>query len=257
MPHERAQEWRKLSEPAIDPASWRVLLEGTAHAMGGDTSVVNVSHVMRLAGSIAWPMKEGRTVEITSIAPPEEGRQASYTFEHLAMVFPPVHGAKQDDGIKRSTNILGFADKVEDGRERYMLRTIAACLIQFIGEKGRAPTAAELADVSWPQYQRNVDFSRPRRRFDEFATKCAYTMARFHAGQIRGCETIEKTAELYRQRQQARAGQERAAEPPPQQGNAPRAPSIPWTSGPSSILRPCRAACCRQQSRTSRSTGAG
>jgi Protein of unknown function (DUF3987) len=37
------------------------------------------------------------------------------------------------------------------------------------------------------------------------------TSARFLAGRIRGCETIEKTAELYRQRQQARAGQEEQA----------------------------------------------
>ena len=118
MPHERAQEWRRLTEPATDPAAWRALLEGMAHAMGGDTSVVNPSHVMRLAGSIAWPMKEGRTVEMTSIAPPEEGGQASYTFEHLSAVFPPVHGAKQDDGVKRRTNTFGFDGTVEDGRER-------------------------------------------------------------------------------------------------------------------------------------------
>ena len=98
-----------------------------------------------------------------------------------------------------------------DGRERYMLRTIGACLIQFVGETGKAPTAQELFDLAWPQYERNVDFSRPGRRADEFAAKCAYTVSRFHAGKIRGCETIEKTAELYRQRQQARAGQEEQA----------------------------------------------
>ena len=37
VPHERAQEWRRLTEPATDPAAWRALLEGMAHAMGGDT----------------------------------------------------------------------------------------------------------------------------------------------------------------------------------------------------------------------------
>ena len=98
-----------------------------------------------------------------------------------------------------------------DGRERYMLRTIGACLIEFVGETGKAPTAQELFDLAWPQYERNVDFSRPGRGADEFAAKCAYTVTRFHAGKIGGCETIEKTAELYRQRQQARAGQEEQA----------------------------------------------
>ena len=92
-----------------------------------------------------------------------------------------------------------------------MLRTIGACLIEFVGETGKAPTARELFDLAWPQYERNVDFSRPGRGFDEFAAKCAYSVARFNAGKIRGCETIEKTAELYRQRQQARTGQEEQA----------------------------------------------
>ena len=57
-PHERAQEWRRLTEAVTDPAAWRALLKGMAHALGGDTSVVDPSHVMRLAGSIAWPMKK-------------------------------------------------------------------------------------------------------------------------------------------------------------------------------------------------------
>ena len=246
-PHERAQEWRRLTEPATDPAAWRALLEGMAHAMGGDTSVVNPSHVMRLAGSIAWPMKEGRKVEMTLIAPPEEGGQASYTFEHLSAVFPPVHGAggsaATGDGVKRSKNAFGFDGRVEDGRERYMLKTICAVLIEIVGTTGAAPTAQELFDLAWPQYERCTDFSRAGRGRDEFAEKCAYTVSRFLAGKIRGCETIEKTAELYRQRQTSArraggAGQTRRS--------CRETQPTPWTSGASSIRRPCRAACCRR-----------
>ena len=141
--------------------------------------------------------------------------QASYTYEHLAAVFPPpptaAEGVTPPDGIVYSTNTFGLDDKVADGRERYMLRTIGACLIEFVGETGKAPTARELFDLAWPQYERNVDFSRPGRGADEFAAKCAYSVARFNASKIRGCETIEKTAELYRQRQQARTGQEEQA----------------------------------------------
>ena len=224
MPHERAQEWRRLTEPATDPAAWRALLEGMAHAMGGDSSVVNPSHVMRLAGSIAWPMKEGRTVEMTLIAPPEEGGQASYTFEHLSAVFPPVHGAGGSavtgDGVKRSKNAFGFDDRVEDGREKYMLKTICAVLIEIVGTTGAAPTAQELLDAAWPQYERCTDLYRAGRGRDEFAEKCAYTVNRFLAGKIRGCKTIEETIELYRRRQ-ARAGQKQAGagqagKPPPE-----------------------------------------
>jgi Protein of unknown function (DUF3987) len=215
-PHTRAQIWWRLSEPITDPRLAEALLKGMAHALGGDTSVTDPPRVMRLAGTIAWPVKAGRKPELTAIVPLKNPGQASYTYEHLAAVFPPApaadaEGVTPPDGVKCSTNAFGFDGKVVDGRERYMLRTISACLIEFVGETGKAPTARELFDLAWPQYDRNVDFSRPGRRADEFADKCAYAVGRFLAGKIRGCETIEKTAELYRQRQQARAGQEEQA----------------------------------------------
>ena len=215
-PHLRAQTWWRLSEPITDPKLAEALLKGMAHALGGDSSVTDSPRVMRLAGTIAWPVKAGRKLEMTAIVPLKNPGQASYMYEHLAAEFPPApaagtEGVLPPDGVAYSTNTFGFDDKVADGRARYMLRTISACLIQFVGETGKAPTAQELFDLAWPQYERNVDFSRAGRGADEFTAKCAYTMERFLAGKIRGCETIEKTAELYRQRQQARVGQEEQA----------------------------------------------
>ena len=47
------------------------------------------------------------------------------------MLGPPhIHSPLQ----WRRTNAFGMEDKVEDGRERYMLKTAAAVLIQLIGE---------------------------------------------------------------------------------------------------------------------------
>ena len=60
-------------------------------------------------------------------------------------------------------------EKVEDGRERYMVKTISAVLIQLIGETGKAPTAQELFDASWDQYERGTDFTRPGRGKKEYA----------------------------------------------------------------------------------------
>ena len=88
-PHLRAQPWWRLSEPITDKAVSQALLKGMAHAMGGDTSVTDPPRVMRLAGSIAWPTKHGRTVEMTQVVPLKNPGQASYTYEHLAAVFPP------------------------------------------------------------------------------------------------------------------------------------------------------------------------
>jgi hypothetical protein len=210
-PHTRAQMWWRLDEPIIDQKISEALLRGMAAALGGDSSVTDPPRVMRLAGSIAWPVKPDRKIELTSIAPLKEPGQPVYTVGHLARLFPPVHNAaadcvrfQDDDGVTRGTSAFGMEDKVEDGRERYMVKTINAVLIQLIGETGKAPTAQELFDTSWEQYQRGTDFTRPGRGQKEYAAKCVYTVKRFHEGKIRGCETIEIVQARYREKQQAR-----------------------------------------------------
>jgi len=209
-PHTRTQMWWRLSEPITDQAASQALLKGMASVMHGDSTVTDPPRVMRLAGTIAWPVKPGRKTELTAISPLKEPGQAVYSVEHLARVFPPVvdaevAGVVLPDGVVRPTNTLGLPGKIADGRERYMTRTIGACLIEYIGETGAVPTAQELFDVAWPQFERNVDFRRPGRGSDEFAIKCKYTVVRFERGKIKGCETVDKTIALYRERERARA----------------------------------------------------
>ena len=212
-PYVRAQMWWRLDEPITDFGLSEALLKGIAAALGGDPTVTNPSRVMRLAGTIAWPMKPDRKrPELTFIAPLREPGQPVYTVGHLCRLFPPVYGSDGDaagirfpdeDGVSRGTNAFGLGDKVEDGRERYMVKTINACLIQLVGEGGKAPGAQELFDAAWPQYARNTDFSRPGRGQQEFGRKVVYTLRRFAEGRIRGCETVEKVQNLYRQREHA------------------------------------------------------
>ena len=203
-PHTRAQLWWRLDEPITDPAAWPDLLRGMAKAMGGDSSVCNSGRVMRLAGTVAWPVKEGRTaVELTAIVPLQRPGQAAYSAGHLATVFPPVISSAPgaintgEIGVSRGTNSLGLLTKVEDGREKHMLKTIAALLLEYIGETGAVPDPQELFDISWPQYERGTDFTRSGRGKDEFARKCQYTIKRFERGEIRGLETVDKAVEEY------------------------------------------------------------
>lgn len=216
-PHKRAQLWWRLEHPATDHAHWESLLRGMAVAMDGDTTVTNPSRVMRLAGSIAWPVKEGRMVEITSIAPLKSPGQSCYAGEHLEYLFPPLAKTAQsvDTGtdVQRATNGLGLADKVSDGRERYMRDMIVAAMISYIGENGAAPSAQELFDESWPVYERKVDLSRSGRGKDEFAEKCRYAIQRFERGEIRGLETLEKAAEVAGRKKVARDARPTAPAP--------------------------------------------
>lgn len=211
-PHTRAQMWWRLDEPITDQTASEALLKGMAAVFGSD-NVSDPPRVMRLAGTIAWPVKPDRErPEKTFIAALREPGWAMYAYGHLAKVFPPVQSDIFEpgvrflpgrDGIVRSTNVFGFGDKVEDGRERYMTKTINACLIELVGETGRAPVVQQLFDLAWPQYANNTDFSRSGRGQKEFGHKVVYTLKRFAEGKIRGCETIEKVQALYRQRQQA------------------------------------------------------
>lgn len=207
-PHVRAQMWWKLEEPIANSDWWPNLLRGIMHKLNGDSTVTNPSRVMRLAGSIAWPVKGGRTVELTSIAPLREPGPSLYDVEHLAITFPPMaeiaHTATPT-ALTHTTNSLGLADKVMDGREAYMRDTIAACLVEYIGTTGAAPNAQELYDLAWPQYERKVDLTRAGRGPEEFAEKCAYTIKRFERGDIHGAETLEAAIAAYARKERARA----------------------------------------------------
>lgn len=87
-PHKRAQLWWRLDEPSNDPAAWRAHLERIGAHLAGDMSVCNPSRVMRLAGSIAWPVKQGRVVELTEIVPLKSPGLPVYRIEQILAAFP-------------------------------------------------------------------------------------------------------------------------------------------------------------------------
>lgn len=72
-PHARAQFWFRLQEPQRDPEACRKLNSVIADTLGGDGCVINVGRVMRLGGSIAWPRKKGRIIELTEFVLTEGG----------------------------------------------------------------------------------------------------------------------------------------------------------------------------------------
>ena len=92
-PHIRAQMLWRLEAPARDLELCRQQNAALAQALDGDPSVVNPSRVMRLGGSIAWPIKEGRVIERTEFLDFDDGRPKSYIAEQIAKAFPPVQAA--------------------------------------------------------------------------------------------------------------------------------------------------------------------
>ena len=67
VPHRREHWWWRLEEPVSDMAMVRAQVAALAAMFGGDPAVCNPGRIMRLAGSIAWPTKPGRVVEMVEI----------------------------------------------------------------------------------------------------------------------------------------------------------------------------------------------
>ena len=88
-PGPRQQLWWRLELPEYDPGQCRAQHRALAEILKGDTTVINASRVMRLAGTIAWPTKPGRVKELTEFVRFNDARARVYIKEQLARAFPP------------------------------------------------------------------------------------------------------------------------------------------------------------------------
>jgi AAA domain len=102
-PHVRAQMLWRLDTPERDPEICRRQNRALANALGGDPSVVNPGRVMRLGGSVAWPVKPDRIVERTEFLTFDDGRPRVYLPGQLARAFPPAPPESPDLDTRRDS----------------------------------------------------------------------------------------------------------------------------------------------------------
>lgn len=80
----RAQSFWPISEATSSEELIRRFNSNLAHHFGGDPMVVNPTRLMRMPGSIAWPVKAGRTKpELTELLWPTDKRQQRYPLHAL------------------------------------------------------------------------------------------------------------------------------------------------------------------------------
>src|SRR4051794_17790681 len=101
QPHVRAQLLWRQETPQRDPDRSRQQNLALALALGGDRSVVNPGRVLRLAGSLAWPVKPGRVLELTELRTFADGRPRIYLPGQLARAFPPASGSGTASGTDK------------------------------------------------------------------------------------------------------------------------------------------------------------
>jgi RecA-family ATPase len=215
-PHQRHQLWWRLTEAETSAERVSAAVNGISQIMAGDGTVSNPARVMRLAGTIAWDHKPGRTPELTKIVALKNSQQPkAYMAEHVERVFPPLFKLSQvkgqraspgpNVGVVREKNALGMdAGKVVDGREKHMTAVIMARLVDYCGQFGAEPTTEELFEHAWDAYERSTDLtSRPGRGRTEFLAKCQSTIRRFMQGKITGVPDLEAAVEAFRTRREA------------------------------------------------------
>lgn len=66
-PHTRGQLWWILETPLTDTRLSERIDRALMQRCGGDPKVPNPDRLMRLCGSVAWPLKDGRRLEMTGI----------------------------------------------------------------------------------------------------------------------------------------------------------------------------------------------
>lgn len=195
VPTRRAQMWWPLAEPVEDIDVLRSTLRGLAVKLGTDPKVCTGKQLMRLAGSLAWPKKDGRVLERTEIVHNEDAPRAFFV-DQLRSEFPPIERIEASGQISDITvapaGSLGLTEKVMDGREGYAFRLVRATLREFIGTTGSEPTADELYRVAAPVYLAKADQIRPGRGPDFLKQKCVEALRSFAEGAIPGMRSLDE-----------------------------------------------------------------
>jgi hypothetical protein len=153
-PHPRRQVYILTAQP-LPPDQARALNQRLAQAIGGDSQVVNPSRMMRLPGSIAWPVKLGRVAEMTEIEAisPEE----PVALDALDAALPPLEGPEQKGngtaGNELPDTIDGLIEYIRSRAGKWhdpVLRLVAKLV-----SRGRSDTEIlTLAPaLTWPGYR--------------------------------------------------------------------------------------------------------
>jgi len=105
-PNLRSHLWWSLETLCTDKAKLESVNKGLIKALGGDPGTHNCTRLMRVAGCVAWPKKEGRITEAV------EGRSTSWmpphALETLAATYPDEKPLPQNLSITEQPSSLNI-----------------------------------------------------------------------------------------------------------------------------------------------------
>ncbi|TJW14936.1 MAG: DUF3987 domain-containing protein [Mesorhizobium sp.] len=175
-PHQRIQLFWRLSETIAETGDLRRILTAMARTLDGDPKVADPARVMRLAGSIAWPHKQGRIAEMTGILNLRDPGPPQYLPDEIRKAFPPgasvfdfdeERARRQDDAPDYSAR--GW-EKAWDGRESEMTRWVWAVVVDWYRESPIPPsprTSDAKCAESWAAFKETITTKDPDKTLDE------------------------------------------------------------------------------------------
>ena len=131
IPHLRGQTYWFLEEPIINKDSFKKYNSVIASTLGGDPSITNISRLMRVAGSVAWGIKEGRQHELTQLNYFPERHRVITPDEIIKKFENPSQSniISTLNPITNTVNIEKTLQNVKDGAWHTNMRDIVASMV--------------------------------------------------------------------------------------------------------------------------------
>ncbi len=144
-PHPRAQLYWRCEEAITDPKALRETNAAIAAALGADPAVVNPGHIMRLPGSIAWPVKSGRIAELVELQTWND-RPPAYVEGEVVSAFPldasALNATTVQDIYGKSSPPDRWVETLRNGAVEGERNNTAAALIGYLFRRDVLPAEA-------------------------------------------------------------------------------------------------------------------
>lgn len=122
-PHLRGSVWWLLTEPDSDKARAERLEQRLIALSGADKVTWNADRIMRLAGSVAWPTKKGRVLEMSgryetvTRKAPYTLDEIEHTLDRLASAAPKLEARIVELDLNQAKRTIDVAALLEAARE--------------------------------------------------------------------------------------------------------------------------------------------
>ncbi len=147
-PYPRAQLYWVCEAAMTDPKALRTDNAIIAAALGGDSACINPGRIMRLAGSIAWPVKSGRIAELVEMQT-WTNRQPAYVDGEVIGAFPLDASALSSSKPMTVRDVFGkssppdrWVEMLRDGTAEGERNTTAAALFGYLLHRDIRPDEA-------------------------------------------------------------------------------------------------------------------